>query len=197
MNDHDRFGAAVAAEVLAASGARREMLQSIVDVAAAIFLAEAASIAMLDGQELTFEAVAGRGAQDLLGARFGADQGIAGAVVMSGEPVIVDDLSRDPRFARDVAEETGYAPSAIMVAPLLRDERTLGVLSVLDRGQTGRSSLQELELLVVFADQAARAVDLTEAARRSQQLLEGDGEAGIEAVAVSYTHLTLPTTPYV
>ena len=144
---------------------------------AAIFLAEAASIAMLDGHELTFEALAGRGAQDLVGARIGADQGIAGAVVMSGEPVVVDDLSRDARFARDVVEETGSAPGAIMVAPLLRDERTLGVLSVLDRGQTGRSSLQELELLVVLADQAARAVELTEAARRSLHLLETDGEA--------------------
>jgi hypothetical protein len=73
------------------------------------------------------------------------------------EPAIIDDLSERPRFARDRAAETGYVPEAIMIAPLLREERTLGVLSVLDRGSSGRSTLQELELLVHFDDQAAPA----------------------------------------
>jgi len=47
----------------------------------------------------------------------------------------------------------------------LRGERTLGVLSALDRGGTGRTTLQELELLMVFATQAAVAIDASEAAR--------------------------------
>jgi GAF domain-containing protein len=176
MSD-DRLHAAVAGEVLAAAGARRELLQSVVDVARAIFLARAASIALLDEarEELRFEAVSGAGAGDLVGVRLPSGEGIAGVVAQSGEPLIVDDLTGDPRFARARAEQTGYVPAAMMVAPLLRGERTLGTLSVLDRGRTGRSTLEELELLVTFADQAALAVDLGESAARAQAVLEGGG----------------------
>jgi GAF domain-containing protein len=172
--DHSRFEAAVAAELLAAADARRDLLQSIVEVARAIFLAQAASIALLvdSSQDFMFEAVAGYGAERLVGMRFPAGQGVAGMVAQTGEPVIIDDLAGDPRFARDLASETGYVPQAMMVAPLERGERTLGVLSVLDRGRTGRTALQELELLAAFATQAALAVDVGETARRATDLIE-------------------------
>ena len=45
-----------------------------------------------------------------------------------------------------------------MAVPLLDDERVLGVLQVLDRPQRARFSLQEMELLGMFANQAAIAV---------------------------------------
>ena len=185
MTGGDGFREAIAGKVLAAAGARRELLQSIADAARAIFLAEAASIAVLDEstRDFIFEAVAGQGDTALVGARFPAGEGIAGAVAQRGEPVMIEDLSQDPRFARDIAAESGYVPNAMMVSPLLRGERTLGVLSVLDRGATGRTTLQELELLSVFATQAAIAVDLSEAARRASSLLEGDSGADEMALA--------------
>jgi GAF domain-containing protein len=185
MSSPDRPQIGVAGHVLAAAAARTELLRSIAEVARAIFLAHATSIAMLDPStgDFVFEAVAGQGADSLIGARFPAGEGIAGAVAQTGEPAIIDDLSRDPRFAREVAAETGYVPQAMMVAPLLRDERTLGVLSVLDRGTTGRSTLQELELLVQFAGQAALALDMGEAARRAAALLQDDPDDELAAVS--------------
>jgi GAF domain-containing protein len=145
---------------------RRELLQSVVEVARAIFLAEAASVAVLDPEtdRFVFAAVAGAGSDDLVGTGFAAGQGLAGTVAQSGEPLIVDDLANDTRFALAVAERSGYVPNAMMVASLLRGEDTLGVLSVLDRGTTGRRPLQELELLQRFADQAAIALEATSSA---------------------------------
>lgn len=180
----ERFVAAIAGQVLAAAGARRELLASIVGVSQRIFLARAASIALLDEStnDFVFTAVAGEGDTSLIGVRFPYGHGIAGLVAQTSEPTIIDDLTRDPRFARNVAEQTGYVPTAMMVAPLLRGERTLGVLSVLDRGQTGRSSLQELQLLTAFADQAALAVDLSQSARRAADLLD-NAEDDLAAVA--------------
>lgn len=185
MTGSGGFREAIAGKVLTAAGARRELLQSITDTARAIFLAQAASIAVLDepAQDFIFEAVAGQGDSALLGTRFPAGQGIAGAVAQSGEPVVIDDLSQDPRFARTVAAESGYTPQAMMVAPLLRDERTLGVLSVLDRGSTGRTTLQELDLLTVFAHQAAVAVDVSEAARSAAALLDRSASPDETALA--------------
>ena len=74
----------------------------------------------------------------------------------------------DPRFARDVAEETGYVPQGMMAVPLLDDERVLGVLQVLDRPEHARFSLQEMELLGLFANQAAIALALLGSARRAR-----------------------------
>src|SRR5262249_24176192 len=73
----------------------------------------------------------------------------------------------DPRFARDVAERTGYVPKGLMAVPLLHDERALGVLQVLDRPSKSRFSLEEMELLGLFGTQAAVALDLLRAARRA------------------------------
>ena len=61
-NDQD-LRAAVAAGALGAEESYRELLQSIVEVARAIFRAKASSIFLLDEEsdELVFEAVAGEG----------------------------------------------------------------------------------------------------------------------------------------
>ena len=98
----------------------RELLQSIVDVARAIFGAQAASIFLLDEErdELVFEAVSGRGEGQLVGARFPSSTGIAGFALVTRQPLVVDDLESDPRFSQDRARTTGYVPSSIVASPL-------------------------------------------------------------------------------
>ncbi|MEK6250479.1 MAG: hypothetical protein AABM43_00825 [Actinomycetota bacterium] len=68
----EQLRAAVAASALAGEQAHRELLQSIVDVARAIFGSKAASITLYDEEadELVFEAVAGEGSESLIGSRF-------------------------------------------------------------------------------------------------------------------------------
>jgi GAF domain-containing protein len=154
-----------------------------VDVARAIFGARASSIFLLDEEadELVFEAVGGEGSGTLLGMRMPSSTGIAGWVLSARTPLVLDDVSQDPRFARDVAEQTGYIPKGLMAVPLLHEERALGVLQVLDR--TGdRFSLEEMELLGLFAAQAAVALDLLQRARRARAALDGaDEELGLVA----------------
>ncbi|HEY6029628.1 MAG TPA: GAF domain-containing protein [Gaiellaceae bacterium] len=169
--------AAVAAGVLAAEEEHRRLLQSIVEVARAIFRARASSIFLLDEEadELVFEAVAGEGSEGLVGTRIPSSTGIAGWVLVTRQPLVLDDVQSDPRFARDVAEKTGYVPNGLMAVPLLAEERALGVLQVLDRPQSSRFSLQEMELLGLFASQAAIALDLLASARRARAVLAGSG----------------------
>ncbi|WP_405014902.1 GAF domain-containing protein [Kitasatospora sp. NBC_01539] len=139
-----------------------ELLQSVVDVARAIFGAQASSVFLLDEEtdELVFQAVSGQGEEFLVGRRFPADRGIAGWVATSGEPMIVDRLSQNTAFDRTFAQSTQYVPDALMAVPLLHDHQTLGVLEVLDPSPQTRSSLDELELLSMFARQAATALRL-------------------------------------
>jgi len=172
--------AAVAAGVLGAEQGYRSLLRATVEVARAIFKAKAASVFLLDEEteELVFEAVASEGSDTLVGVRFPADQGIAGWVLVTRQPLVVEDLTKDTRFSREAAESTGYVPNGIMAVPLLAEERALGVLEVLDRPQQSRFTLAEIDLLGLFANQAAIALDLLQRARRAQAALEGSGELG-------------------
>jgi adenylate cyclase len=122
--------------VASAATLRAALLRGVVEAARAALDSRAASIALVDARtgDLVFEAVAGGGGPELLGAHFRADQGIAGHVVQSGAPLTVDDLARDPRWAMDIAVETGYQPDALSAAPITVAGNVVGVLSVLDPG---------------------------------------------------------------
>jgi len=182
MADSD-LRAAVAAGVMGAEEAHRALLKSIVETARAIFSSKASSIFLLDEEtdELVFEAVSGEGEEHLVGMRIPSGTGIAGFVVSSRQPLVIDDLQNDPRHARRVAERTGYVPNSLMAVPLLSEDRALGVLQVLDRHKS-RFSLQQMELLGLFANQAAIGLDLLQRARRAKQAVEGgDGDLGAVA----------------
>jgi GAF domain-containing protein len=116
---------------------RAALLRGVVEAARAALDARASSIALVDLRtgDLVFEAVAGGGGPELLGAHFRADEGIAGHVVQTGRPLMIDDLTREPRFARDIAVEIGYHPEALYAAPISVAGTVIGVLSVLDPGQ--------------------------------------------------------------
>ena len=159
------------------------LLQSIVDVARSIFGAEAASIFLLDEEsdELVFVAVSGQGEQILIGTRFPSSTGIAGFALVTRQPLVVDDLSSDPRFARDRAEQTGYVPNSVVASPLLHGEAALGVLSVLDRARDRPFGLAELDLLSRFSTQAAIGLDLLLRAQRAQESLGGTGTGALLA----------------
>jgi GAF domain-containing protein len=178
MNAEDRLRAAVAAAVVGAEEAHRELLSSVVEVARAIFQARASSVLLFDEatDELVFAAVAGEGSDTLVGRRFPSSTGIAGWVLVTRQPIVLEDVASDPRFARGTAESTGYVPRGLMAAPLLHEERALGVLEVLDRPQRSRFTLMEMDLLGLFAGQAAVALDLLGRARRAQEALEEKGE---------------------
>jgi GAF domain-containing protein len=175
--------AAVAAGVLGTEEDHRALLQSIVSVARAIFKARASSILLLDEDtdELVFEAAADEASESLIGRRFPSSTGIAGFVLVSRQPLVIEDVLTDPRFSRETAESTGFVPKGLMAVPLLHEERALGVLEVLDRPQDSRFTLAEMELLGLFAHQAAIALDLLQRARRAESSLEGRGDLAVLA----------------
>lgn len=188
----EELRAAVAASALAGERSHARLLHSIVEVARAIFGAKAASITLYEeaGDELVFEAVSGEGEGSLVGKRFPASEGVAGFVLRAGEPLTIDDVGADPRFARDVAEGTGYVPNGLMAAPLLREGEAIGVLSVLDRPPQRPFTLAEMDLLSAFARQAALALEVVQRAREAGAALAGEEEsAAVAALARAVSDL--------
>jgi len=138
-----------------------ELLRSITAAARELFDAAACSLALLDeAQEtLTFHVASGAGAQEVVGQRVPVDRGIAGWVVSSGQPVAVADVARDPRFAAEVAEATGYMPRSVLAMPLQTEREVLGVIELLDQRADAPAGRRDMELLGLFAQQAALAIE--------------------------------------
>ena len=147
------------------------LLRSIVEATVRLFEAEAASIAMYrpDDDTLEFVIAAGGQGQGVVGRSIAAEQGIAGYVFTTGEPIALAEPERDPRFARDLAG-TGYVPRSILAVPMRSEGRTTGVLEVLDK-EHGAFTLHDVGLATVFADQAAVAIQIGALALDSQKLL--------------------------
>lgn len=137
-----------------------ELLRSIVEAAARIFGAGASSIALLDEEagELEFVVDYNARGQGIVGVRIPMDQGLAGYVAMTGQALAVSNVEEDARFRKDFAEKTGYVPQSILACPLLLGEKVIGVMEVLDKIDAPSFGLEDIELLSLFAHQAAQAI---------------------------------------
>jgi GAF domain-containing protein len=137
-----------------------ELLQTIVEAAARIFGAAAASIALVDekGRALEFKVAYGAGRDEVIGMHIPLDRGIAGYVAMTGQPIAVSNVQEDARFNKEFATSTGYVPRSILAMPLISDDRVIGVMEVLDKISAPSFGMQDMELLGLFARQAAIAI---------------------------------------
>jgi GAF domain-containing protein len=138
------------------------LLKSIVEAAAKIFGAAAASILLVneDEEALEFKIAFGPANRDLVGTKFPYDKGIAGYVFMTGMPIATSNVKEDKRFNQDFAQSTGYVPNSILASPLISaDDRVIGVMEVLDKIDESTFNLRDMELMGLFAQQAAMAID--------------------------------------
>src|ERR1044071_1873615 len=141
------------------------LLKSIVDAAARIFGAAAASILLVNEEEeaLEFKVSTGEADHDLVGTKFPYDKGIAGYVFMTGMPIATSNVKEDRRFNQDFAKSTGYVPNSILASPLLAsDDRVIGVMEVLDKINAASFDLHDMELMGMFAQQASMAIDMSQ-----------------------------------
>jgi GAF domain-containing protein len=145
------------------------LLKSIVEAAAKIFGAAAASILLVNEEEeaLEFKVSTGEADHDLVGTRFPYDKGIAGYVFMTGMPIATSNVRGDKRFNQDFAKSTGYVPNSILATPLITsDDRVIGVMEVLDKIDASSFDMHDMELMGLFAQQASMAIE------QSQQIDE-------------------------
>lgn len=113
-----------------------EALTPLCELACWAHGAAAVSVAVVTDDGLEYVAASGAGAAEIVGTRLGGGEGLAGFVAATGQSITVRDVVRDPRFARHVAERTGYVPDSIQISPILDPAgEVTGVLSMLDRGR--------------------------------------------------------------
>jgi signal transduction histidine kinase len=107
-------------------------------------------------------AVGGSG-QDLVGSRIPAGSGIAGTVVQTAKPVIVNDTQQDTRWFGEVRKEDEnsrrFSTRAILAVPLATRGGVIGVLEIINKSDGTAFIEEEVNLLTAFAGQAAVAIE--------------------------------------
>ncbi|MBI3128166.1 MAG: SpoIIE family protein phosphatase [Candidatus Tectomicrobia bacterium] len=139
-----------------------EVLQRVMKLAKEIMGAEAASVMLWNEAEQCLEfqtSVGGVGVEELKTIRILKGQGIAGSVMESGQPLLVADVSKDPRFFSKADEKTGFVTRSILAAPLIVHDKVVGVGEVLNHTDGRPFSELDLQLFSSFCRQVAVAIE--------------------------------------
>ena len=127
------------ANQIATSSDLDELLRRTLDLFVETAGAEAGTLYLYEQatDELVFTVVRGDAAsQRLLGRRFPAARGIAGAAIRAGEPFFVRNVADDPRWDRSLGELAGHELRTAYCLPLMLPNRIVGVVQVFDLAQT-------------------------------------------------------------
>jgi diguanylate cyclase (GGDEF)-like protein len=97
-------------------------------------------------------------------------EGIAGWVAQTGEPVLVEDVKRDPRFTSRIDEVTQIDTRSVVCVPIKGKEKILGVIELVNC--LGRESFraEDIPILKSLADYAAIALENARYIQRIHEL---------------------------
>ncbi len=151
-----------------------ELLNLIASEAAKLLDADRATIFLLDKEKGELWAKIALGVSDTI--RFDARLGVAGAVLIAGKKLTVEDAYKSPLFYPSIDSQTGFHTRNIVSVPLINFRRDIiGVFQVLNKKE-GRFSSEDEQFVEALASQAAIALEnaqaVTHLESRQQQLLE-------------------------
>ena len=86
-------------------------------------------------------------------------EGIAGYVVQTGKPMVVQDVSKEKRFSDKFDRMTGFKTRAMICVPLILRDKPMGALQVLNKKSGEPFTGVEHELLVGLAQQMVVAME--------------------------------------
>lgn len=145
------------------------LLHYIIKQAADLTNAEAASILLLDPQtrQLHFRASSNASHGEMANIPVPLDSSIAGAILTENRPMLISDVSKDPRWNPNVSKTIEFKTESILGVPMHDvDRKPIGVLEALNK-QNGRFSREDAKTLAILADIAGVAI---ERARLSEDL---------------------------
>lgn len=148
-----------AGNLLASKLDLRELLTTIMKLAARIVDAETGSLFLVDErtQELYFHVALGL-PPEVAKIRLKMGQGIVGVTAQEGRPQIVNDVSKDPRWSKKVDKDSGFVTRSILAVPVLLKGRLIGVVEAINKVE-GAFTPRDVRVFEAFAAQAAVAID--------------------------------------
>lgn len=156
-------------------------LDALLDRLLALFIevaqAEAGTLYLYDADsdELIFKVVHGDpDSRALIGRRFPASHGIAGAALRDHQPIFVPDVAADPRWARRIGDCSQLPIHTMYCLPLALHGRPVGVAQVFNLPAEAINDVEEMALLHLLTDRMVSEIEkarlLAEAQRRERRL---------------------------
>lgn len=125
----------------------KEVQKRAMEAATELMDAEVGSLLLVDekNNELYFEVALGEKGAQVKELRLKIGEGIAGWVAQQGEPLIVEDVQKDPRFAKKADKKSSFVTRNMICVPVRIKDKTIGVLQAINKKE-GAFVQEHLEL---------------------------------------------------
>lgn len=139
------------------------LLNRIAAEAANIANAQASSILLIQpqGDTMRFAAVYGLEEDDREMLRqlvVPLRSSLAGSVALTGKPLVSNDVAQDPRFYAGVSNSVDMKTRSLLAVPLIAQDKAIGALEVVNQKYDDGFDPNDVEILRLFATQAAIAI---------------------------------------
>ncbi|HPU42805.1 MAG: ATP-binding protein [Dictyoglomaceae bacterium] len=137
-----------------------EILSVILDSAIEILAADGGTIFLKDKDngDLIFEKAVGERGEYLEGKKLLKGEGIVGWVVDSGEPALVNNVSKDSRFTEYYDAISGFKTGSVICVPLKVEDEILGAIEVVNSVRNRKFTSYDLEILTNLAYETSIAL---------------------------------------
>jgi Nif-specific regulatory protein len=137
-----------------------QLLELIIDTATRMMQAKASSLLLLDKKtnKLYFKVAIGERKEEVRKFEINVGQGIAGLVAQKGEPLLIPDVTNDPRWYKQISESTGFQTRSIACVPMKVAGETIGVVEIIDKEDGSVIQNEDMNTLTVFAELASLAI---------------------------------------
>lgn len=149
-----------------------ELCRRLLKDAVALVPASKASLMLLNGSGSKLHLLASIGMNQAMASDLcvPADQGIAGQVLQSGQPLLVEDLERDPRITS--APRPRFESKSLLCLPLTAGDQHHGVICLTDRLDGQPFSERDLDLIGRLAAPSALLIERLRNRRQVHKLLD-------------------------
>ncbi len=136
------------------------LLKRIGQSAEQMFVCEASAIMLLDDdqQHLFFKVATGEKGGLVTKFRIKLGEGIAGWVAEKRESLLVNDVTKDPRFTGQHDQSSGFKTRSVVCVPMLAGGELIGVLEILNKKVDDGFTEADKNLLESLASLAALAI---------------------------------------
>ncbi len=138
-----------------------EVRKRTIEAATRLVDAETGSLLFIDESsgDLYFDVALGEKGDRIKTIRLAKGQGIAGWVAVHGEPVVINDVQKDPRFFKEADRKSEFETRSMICLPVLLKGKPVGVLEAINKRTGAAFTYDDMQLLTALSNQVAVAIE--------------------------------------
>ena len=167
---------------LAKAKSVKEVLDIVMYQVGRIFQPLHWSILLKDSKtsDMIFSVVVGSNKEKLQGAKIPKGEGVAGYIMETGKSLIIEDVAKDKHFSIRADKYSGFKTQSIIGTPLKTENKTFGVIELINRISENPFTSQDLKVLASIAEYAAIAIERSYYNQAMTTLVTTDSLTGLK-----------------